>query len=91
MLHILWEDSQGRERVTYAKLVNLSLTGAKLRVDEVIPVRTYVSCNDQALGIQGTASVRYCIFVKGKYEVGLEFGSGNGWSEPEGELGEFSI
>jgi hypothetical protein len=83
-MYILWEDSQRRERVTYAKLLDLSVTGAKLLVDEVIPVRSYVSCNDQTLGVHGTASVRYCIFTKGKYEVGLEFGSGNGWREPEG-------
>jgi hypothetical protein len=75
MIRILWEDN-GRERVSNAMVVNKSANGAKLRVDERIPVRSYVTCNDEALGIVGRASVRYCIYSKGKYEIGLEFGDG---------------
>lgn len=77
MIRILWEDN-GRERVSNATVVNKSANGAKLRVNERIPVRSYVTCNDEALGIVGRASVRYCIFSKGKYEIGLEFGDGVG-------------
>ena len=62
------------------------MNGVKLRVDEKIPVRSYVACNDVSLGIVGRASVRYCNFSKGKYEIGLEFVSGSGFSngEPSG-------
>jgi hypothetical protein len=81
MIRILWEDSEGRERVSNATIANASANGAKLRVDEKIPVRSYVACNDVSLGIVGRASVRYCIFSKGKYEIGLEFGTGNGFSK----------
>jgi hypothetical protein len=80
MIRILWEDSDGRERVSHATIVNISASGVKLRLDERIPVRSYVACNDVSLGIVGRASVRYCNFSKGKYEIGLEFVSGSGFS-----------
>jgi hypothetical protein len=76
MIRLLWEDSNGRERVTNATIVNVSANGVKLRLDEKIPVRSYIACNDPVLGIAGRASVRYCIFSKGKYDVGLEFADG---------------
>jgi hypothetical protein len=72
-IRILWEDNDGRERVSHAILVNASSKGVKLRLDEKVPVRSYVVCNDVRLGIVGRASVRYCNFIKGKYEIGLEF------------------
>jgi hypothetical protein len=78
MLRILWEDSDGRERVSSAMIVNASANGMKLRLDEKIPVRSYITCNDVSLGIVGRASVRYCVFSKGKYEIGLEFVGGSG-------------
>jgi hypothetical protein len=81
MIRILWEDSDGRERVSNAMIVNASANGVKLRLDEKISVRSYVACNDVSLGIVGRASVRYCVFSKGKYEIGLEFGSGSGFSK----------
>jgi len=74
MVRVLWEDSDGRERVSNAMVVNASANGVRLRLDEQIPVRSYIVCNDPALGIVGRASVRYCIFSKGKYDIGLEFG-----------------
>jgi hypothetical protein len=74
-IRILWEDDRGRERISNAMIVNQSVNGLKLRLDEKIPVRIYVACNETALGITGRASVRYCVFNKGKYEIGLEFGT----------------
>jgi hypothetical protein len=78
-MRILWEDSDGREKVSSATIVNVSANGAKLRLDERIPVRCYVACNSMSLGIVGRASVRYCVFNKGKYEIGLEFGGDSGF------------
>jgi len=83
-MHILWEDSEGRERVSNATIVNASVNGVKLRVDEKVPVHSYINCNYEALGIVGRASVRYCIFSQGKYEIGLEFRDGSGFREPSG-------
>jgi hypothetical protein len=81
-LRIIWQDGAGRERICNAHLVNISVQGVQVRVDEKIPLRSYVSCNDERLGIRGTGSVRYCDFAKGKYQIGLEFASGTGWREP---------
>ena len=82
MLRIIWQDGTGREKISNAQLVNISTKGMQLRVNEKMPLRSYVSCNDETLHIRGTGTVRYCNFVKGKYEIGLEFSGGTGWREP---------
>jgi hypothetical protein len=63
-LRILWEDTAGNERISQAQIINISRSGAQLRVAEKIPLRSYVVCNDEKLGIQGRASVRYCDLVE---------------------------
>jgi len=82
LLRILWEDGGGRERISNGRLVNVSVEGIQLLVDEQIPIRSYVSCNDIKLGIRGRGSVRYCVFSKGKYRIGIEFSGGTGFREP---------
>ena len=72
VVRILWED-RGQERVIDAELLDRSALGAKLRVLERIPLRTYVMCNDIGLGLRGRGSVRYCNAVGRGYEIGLEF------------------
>jgi c-di-GMP-related signal transduction protein len=81
-LRVLWADSTGHEKVSNAQLKNISANGAQLQVNEQIPVRTSVSCNDAKLGITGRGSVRYCKFANGKYLIGLEFTGGSGWRDP---------
>jgi hypothetical protein len=81
-LRILWEDSAGRERISNARLKNVSVNGLQLELNEQIPIRASVSCNDVKLGIAGRGAVRYCNYVKGKYLVGVEFSGGTGWREP---------
>ncbi len=81
-LQILWEDAQGHPRMSMGRLVNVSVEGVQVLVDEKIPARTYVHCSDAKLGIRGRASVRYCEYSKGKYRIGLEFSGGSGWKEP---------
>ena len=78
-LRVLWQDTDGRERVCAAELVNISLKGLRIRVDIQMAPRTYVMVNDQEIGISGRGSVRYCRYEKGKYAVGLEFTGGTGW------------
>ena len=80
---MLWQDASGRERVTSAQLVDISVGGLKVRVDEAVPVRSYIICNDHKLGISGRGAVRYCNYLKGKYEIGVEFSGGTGWHEPD--------
>src|SRR5438093_1209497 len=82
LLRILWEDSDGREVISKAQIVDVSVSGMKLRVEDKIPVRTYISCNEPRLGVCGRGSVRYCNFAKGKFVVGIEFTGGTGWREP---------
>jgi hypothetical protein len=79
LLRILWQDEAGCERISQGQLVNISASGLSLRLDDRIPARTYVSCNDPALGISGRGSTRYCIFARGKYLIGVEFGRDSGW------------
>jgi len=76
---VRWEDAEGRERVSSAKLLNVSTHGIQLQLNEKIPYRSYVSCSDAKLHIAGTGLVRYCNFNKGKFLIGLEFPSGTGW------------
>jgi hypothetical protein len=80
-LRILWDDN-GREVVSKGKLVNVSVSGIQLMVENRIPVRTHIFCNEPALKIAGRGSVRYCQFVKGKYLIGVDFSGGTGWSAP---------
>ena len=82
LLRILWVDSDGREVISKAQIVDVSVSGLKLRLEGKIPVRTYVSCNEPKLGVCGRGSVRYCHFAKGKFEIGIEFSGGTGWRPP---------
>ncbi len=81
-LRILWQDPNGRERISNAQLKNVSVSGLQLQVTEQIPLRTYVTCNEPKLGIGGRGMVRYCNHSKGKYLIGLEFSGGTGWRDP---------
>jgi hypothetical protein len=82
-MRILWQDGDGRDHVSRAHIVNVSVVGLQLQVDERIPLRSVVSCNDEFLKIRGNGTVRYCSFAKGKYQIGLEFSGGTGWKEPQ--------
>jgi hypothetical protein len=81
-LRIAWQDSTRRRRVSNAELVNVSISGLRLKVTENIPVHTVVTCDEPKQGICGTGSVRYCTSAEGKYILGLEFKNGTGWQEP---------
>ena len=65
-VRVRWRHDDGGEAIISAKIENASEAGARLRFDQMIPVRSYVSCNDESLGIRGTGSVRYCRFANGK-------------------------
>jgi hypothetical protein len=82
MLRFLWPEGDRGERIVNARIENACAVGARLRVDEKIPVDSCFSCNDEALGIKGTATVRYCRSVTGKYDIGLEFATSSGSAEP---------
>ena len=81
-MRVLWRDASGRDRVSTGNLMDVSVSGIRLRLDDQIPARTYLTCNEPKLGIAGSGCVRYSQFVRGKYEIGVEFSGGTGWREP---------
>lgn len=78
-LGILCTDDEGRETRLQARLVDISLRGAKMTVSQKLAKSTTVYFYCQKLGIGGRGSVRYCNPYKQGYEIGLEFPSGTGW------------
>jgi hypothetical protein len=81
-LSILLTDGEGRESVAHAHLLNISVSGASLRVSQKIPIHSIVSFFHHALGIGGRGTVRHCTSTRNGYILGLEFPNGTGWSEP---------
>ncbi len=81
-IQVLWEDSKGREQITMAQLLNVSVSGLQLQIADRIPPHTAVSCSAPKFGVSGRGVVRYCNPSKGKYLIGLEFSNGTGWREP---------
>jgi hypothetical protein len=81
-LHVQWQDQDGGGGACDAKLENVSVTGVRLQLDELIPVGACVSFDEDATVVVGTASVRYCSLAKGNYDVGLEFSGDSGWRNP---------
>ena len=79
---MLWEDGAGHDRISNGGILDVSVAGLRVRVDERIPVRTYIFCNDHTNGISGRGSVRHCSFARGKYVIGIDFSGGTGWHEP---------
>src|SRR5580692_4927602 len=80
-LAILCTDSEGRETRLQAHIVDISATGAKLRVPVRLPKGTgvYFYCDKFSVGGRGT--VRYCDPDKQGYAVGLAFPGGTGWKD----------
>ena len=81
LLRILWEDADGREHMSHARIVDVSPRGIGLRSDQPIPLRSTIFCNDETLGIRGRGTIRHCTYIKGKYQIGVEFSGGTGWRE----------
>jgi len=83
---ILWVDEDGREGLLQGRLIDVSVSGAKVFVPARLPERTLVTFNCQPLGVGGRGTVRYCNSVKGGYEVGLELSNGTGWRDQNKDL-----
>lgn len=80
-VRILWADADGREHVLQAKLLNISAYGIAFHADQAVPLRSYVTCNYEKLGIRGRGTVRHCTYCKGRYVIGVEFSGGTGWRD----------
>jgi hypothetical protein len=81
-IRVLWHDAEGKEIISLAKVVEVSVSGVKLQLQHALPVRSFIVCNDRNVGLSGGGTIRYCIMVRGKYEIGVEFTGGSGWHEP---------
>jgi hypothetical protein len=81
-LPILCTDQEGRETVMHARLVDISVSGARFSVLQQIPAFSSVTFYYQKFGIGGRGTVRFCRSSKRGYDVGLEFSNGTGWSPP---------
>jgi len=79
-ISILCNDPDGRETVMHAKLIDISISGARMSVLKQIPPRSSVTFFYGKLGIGGRGSVRFCRSAKGGYDIGLQFANGTGWS-----------
>lgn len=64
----------------HARLVDISVKGARMSVLQKIPAYTSVTFYYDKLRIGGRGTVRFCRTAKGGYEVGLQFPNGTGWS-----------
>jgi len=86
LVPILWEDEDGHEKVLQGRLIDVSVSGAKIFLPSRLPARALVSFNCPALGVGGRGTVRYCNTAKGGYEVGLELSNGTGWRDQNKDL-----
>jgi hypothetical protein len=78
-LAILCTNSEGQETRLQAKLVDISVKGAKMTVEVKLPSGTTVYFYNHKLAVGGRGSVRYCYPSKQGYAIGVEFPSGTGW------------
>lgn len=86
MVPILWEDEKGRETLLQGRLIDVSVSGARIFLTSRIPARAPVSFNCPTLSVGGRGTVRYCNPAKGGYEVGLEMSNGTGWRDQNKDL-----
>jgi len=83
-LGILCTNGEGQETRFEARLVDISLSGAKIKVPQRLPQNTTVYFYCQKFEIGGRGTVRYCRQHKHGYEIGLEFPGGTGWKGLQG-------
>lgn len=65
-----------------SRCVNLSPSGAKVETRDRLELRSTITLHSAEFGRMGTAIIRYCNRRGMKYEVGLEFSTAFGLSDP---------
>jgi hypothetical protein len=86
MVPILWEDDKGKETLVQGRLMDVSVSGARMWLPVRIPARAPISFNCPSLSVGGRGTVRYCNQSKGGYEIGLELTNGTGWRDQNTDL-----
>jgi hypothetical protein len=77
-VQMVWKDRSGVDKYVNGLSLDVSRSGMRVEVRELIETQTYVTVQCAALGVQGSASVRSCTRKGQKYILGLEF-SGFEW------------
>lgn len=78
-----WTDTDGAERSCLGECCDISETGMSVASSEQIPSRAYVRFRAQAIRLEGSGSVRYCVRHKLKSESeSVEFSGVLAW-KPE--------
>jgi hypothetical protein len=78
LVNVHFRSRTGRNRRIAANLEDISLSGACVQVEEPIPANTLLRICHPKGEFEGT--VRYCIFRKIGYFLGVQFQPGCGWS-----------
>jgi hypothetical protein len=86
MVAMLWEDESGHESRLQGRLIDISVTGARIWLPMRLPARTLVAFSCPTLALGGRGTVRFCNSAKGGYEVGLELTNGTGWNDQNKDL-----
>lgn len=79
---IMWCDASGHDKFANATALDVSETGVRLKVPEVLTVQSCVTLRSEKLKLQGQASVRHCSRMGTSYTAGLEFVRGIRWNPP---------
>ena len=77
LVDVRWRDKSGRTQRVTASLEDISATGAGVQLERPLTLGTRVAVSHPNGALTG--SVRYCLFNKLGYFVGLEFDPGCGW------------
>jgi hypothetical protein len=77
-----FQAGDGTSQRVSGRCVDLSTSGAKLETIDKLAVRSNILVHSEQFGRMGLASIRYCVRQAMKYEVGLQFSSPFGLSDP---------
>ncbi|MGJ5815012.1 PilZ domain-containing protein [Paludibaculum fermentans] len=78
-----WRTAEGHSFHSPAKCLNISRGGLRLELERSIPIDTMVSIESPQFRIAGVAYVRHCVAKGIRFVVGIEFGGGLQWTEPD--------
>ena len=78
-----WVDSRGRQRREIVTLDDISAAGARLRIDEALPVETPILVQHPKASYRGR--IKYCIYEQDGYYAGVAWDDGYRWSKTDFE------
>ncbi len=83
---VVWDQENGQQKHLQGRLIDVSVSGAKIWLPIRLPARALLSFHCPKLALGGRGTVRYCNTTKGGYEVGLELNNGTGWRDQNDDL-----